>query len=766
MRRLLGVIALVLGGASPAASALMLGEMEQLSSLGQAFRARVGFALATGEVIEPRCIRANGTRPDAGVEVPVLIGARSRIESTGGKDYIILESHEVLSEPILHVTLEVACDQAGSFKRDYFLLFDPRDSFVKNEVVFPALPERSSLPAPATLRSPEPNPAATAAKLPQVVAPSISGTDAGARQRTASASMAGAMAADSGKPLPSSAVPSPKPRPVARRDVLRLEAPLDEAQNGLDARGCCFRLSYELQERAGAPITEAERDRLRMEYAERMGEGEILGRLLALREQIKTLKEQAVALDVQVAEQQLRREKQERDEKSTWIAALILGAAAMAYGGWLWWRRSRREPFSMDAYGLYDTGAAASVANQSVEVTADAGAGQIPHASASATTPPVHSPPAAKVEVPAPVSRGRTDPGPHETVPREGVKRESPPFPTAAVRALEYPGGESFVNTVVLQSPPGLDTAPAKANDEAQDKIRVVETSEPAETFSTPQAAQDPGLTFSSPLDLELESSGESIAAEDFELPLDAPVSTPLDVSLVQEAPAFMFSLDDTVVDPGKEDMPKSAPVLQDQTMPPSIAATPVALDRPILAAAPAMQDDGEKDPVAVADRAHAYRQAYIADRFPEIAAGSIELYKPASVVEGARVMYQEDQDVARAVALLQLGRSTQPRYIELWLCLLEIFWLESMRAAYVDLAHRFQEAFSQRHPEWPMIAKLGREIDASNGLFRADGLPVVDESRPNWLNAQLDMMGHVLSNQLRDRVLDAIAGSGVSRHV
>jgi hypothetical protein len=53
------------------------------------------------------------------------------------------------------------------------------------------------------------------------------------------------------------------------------------------------------------------------------------------------------------------------------------------------------------------------------------------------------------------------------------------------------------------------------------------------------------------------------------------------------------------------------------------------------------------------------------------------------------------------------------------------------------------------------MIAKLGRDLDPQNPLFRDDGLPPVEgEHHNNWLNSQLDMMGETLALELRTHVL------------
>ena len=53
------------------------------------------------------------------------------------------------------------------------------------------------------------------------------------------------------------------------------------------------------------------------------------------------------------------------------------------------------------------------------------------------------------------------------------------------------------------------------------------------------------------------------------------------------------------------------------------------------------------------------------------------------------------------------------------------------------------------------MIAKMERDLEPGNALYRAEGLPQVAGAHPNWLNSQLDMMGDVLALELRKQMLE-----------
>jgi len=749
--------AILLALASASAPALMIGEMEQLSGLGQPFRARVAFQLQPGESIDPGCIRAIGTRPDSAMEVPVLLNARARIETAGTQSFIVLESGELLAEPIIHLVLDVLCERTASVTRHFTLLSDPLEMFARNEAA--AVP-----PVAATA----PSPSAPGDTVRPLVIETVTPV---AKPAPGLANVEPAVP----KPAMRAAKPAPLPRPAAAtpasptqraikpkvppQDVLRLEAPSDEAEDvfGSGENGCCFRLSYELAEREGVPVTEAERDRLRMEYAERMGEGEILQRLLSLREQINVLKGQVNDLNAQHIADDERRERDAQSEHFAWMASGILGLVALAAGAWLWWKRPRREPFAIEGLDLSDTAPPPASADLSPEsgnesdiqgIKAENAPAPPPREPARDTSQSLPFPAGTKDSY---ISGGTTETATAPRIPAEAAATA----PTPA--GIAYDGG--IEKTMRLSKPPAMAVAPPE---QIEDRSSAREPEgRDGITLPDPEPLQEampaePGVQADSAFDFDLSDDG--FAEPHFDLRLDSTPSDPAELSLDPETLNSGFPL--LTSDLPGPDAAEPDPDFRLEEAPPifpesKITPTPATSGAARITTVPAENDI---DPALAAERSLAYRKAYIAERFPEIAAGSIELDKPATVVEGARIMYQEDQDVSRSVGLLELAWSMEPRYVDVWLCLFEIYWLEGMQASYVDLARRFQDAFSRKHPEWPMIAKLGRELDPANGLFRPDGLPAVQDSTPNWLNAQLDMMGHVLTRELRDQVLEQSA--------
>lgn len=721
------------------------------------------------------------------MDVPVLLNARARVESGTGQNYIVLESNESLAEPIVQLTLEIRCDKTGNVTRQYILLSDPHESFLKTEQppVQPVLlpPPLAVLPADVGLVAPaEHSPAAPAVSAPRSSKP------AAPVAQLASIAQDAKVLVPAGPMASAGAIPPARTRkPRVVRDVLRLEPPGDDAEGrfGSAEGGCCFRLSYELGEREGAPVTEEERDRLRMEFAERMGEGEILQKLLEMRDRVQVLKGQVSELSAQLVAEEARLQSDAQSSQFAWLISGMAGIAALSAGIWLWRRSTRRERFDLEASDLFDTGISHSPGVHQADLTGESTQPETQHENDDTREN--------KYENKYQDNGENKYQDKHED--RHLDERE-PGLPQAATPASEMPLSPY---TPVATTAPALEAgleyvsarpaaveaavAPVAAQPDAPgyaSNLRVLEfpvvtTASAASAFEAAKVAgeeslekplladREPQQVAQSEHPQEVEQhtafdfslSDDEISAADFDLPLDSQPADHMELTLDLEpdgtslSPAAQRILDG---ERARLSDPDNQFVYEDDLFPAIVAGgeTPAVLE-PVMAA----PLDEDLDPDLVARRTQSYRDEYIRQRFPEIAAGSIELNKPATVVEGARSMYQEDQDVARAVGLLELARSAQPKYVQLWLCLFEIYWREGMQAAFVDLARRFRDAFTEAYPEWPMIVKLGRELDPANALFRGDGLPPVQESMPNWLNAELDMVGHMLSRELRDQVLE-----------
>ncbi|HUI99506.1 MAG TPA: hypothetical protein VLY46_04680 [Usitatibacter sp.] len=152
-------------------------------------------------------------------------------------------------------------------------------------------------------------------------------------------------------------------------------------------------------------------------------------------------------------------------------------------------------------------------------------------------------------------------------------------------------------------------------------------------------------------------------------------------------------------------------------------------------------------------------RRRYMQERFPEIVNGAVMLEDPRSVVNAARLLY-EDGTVARAIELLQFEIEQDPDAMPAWLALFEIFRLQGLTGEFAELARRF----SERHgasDEWRKVSALGRSLDPGNPLYEGvdSGMPV-DPAREGWLRAPGDDARRALAGELRSRLMTAASVS------
>jgi phage tail protein X len=169
---------------------------------------------------------------------------------------------------------------------------------------------------------------------------------------------------------------------------------------------------------------------------------------------------------------------------------------------------------------------------------------------------------------------------------------------------------------------------------------------------------------------------------------------------------------------------------------------------------------------------AGALRRRYIEERFPEVVSGTLSLEDPASVVKGARLLY-EDGSMPRAIELLQFAIEEHPGEVRPWLALFEIYRLERLTNEFAELARRFYEQHGNTE-YWRKVRYFGREIDPGNFLYRddVDALETIapgngrrdkgerfDPARENWLEAPMDFEDGVLANELRKALM---SGAGV----
>ncbi len=151
-----------------------------------------------------------------------------------------------------------------------------------------------------------------------------------------------------------------------------------------------------------------------------------------------------------------------------------------------------------------------------------------------------------------------------------------------------------------------------------------------------------------------------------------------------------------------------------------------------------------------------AARSAYLAQRFPEIAAGLIQLDDPDSVVNGAR-LYVETGDHDRAAELLEGAINDRPgNDIRPWLGLFEVLRLRRQVDEYVGLLARFRERFDNSR-YLPEVLAVGRQLDPTRPEFAAAPGAVAVEIGPdgtNWLNPELDFVPQALAQDLHDTLM------------
>jgi hypothetical protein len=168
-------------------------------------------------------------------------------------------------------------------------------------------------------------------------------------------------------------------------------------------------------------------------------------------------------------------------------------------------------------------------------------------------------------------------------------------------------------------------------------------------------------------------------------------------------------------------------------------------------------------------------RETYVAERFPEVAAGFINLDDAESVISGARLYHQEDGDSAKAAEFLSYAIANNGGDLRLWLALFEVHKQATNRVAFEKDALKFQERFGDSEL-WPKIQAAGRAVDPTNPLYgpipnsplksdaaptagapndaTLDTAPVTDEMLEDWLNTPLDFTPVILGTDLRESLL------------
>ncbi len=215
------------------------------------------------------------------------------------------------------------------------------------------------------------------------------------------------------------------------------------------------------------------------------------------------------------------------------------------------------------------------------------------------------------------------------------------------------------------------------------------------------------------------------------------------------------------------EDAEPAEPELEDilqeeaQPVPPVIKAEVKPILKPLempAASRAAEQNRGSIDTQAP----DSFKMAYLRERFPEIAQGSLRLDKPDSLIQAARLYYQEDNNSAKAAELLEYAIGEYPNEVRPWLAVFEIYRLENRTIDFANLAVRFKKKF-EHGGYWPKVQAIGRQIEPQNPMYVAEEfksdvqdpeVAAISAEAENWLNAPLDFTQDLLGNELRDALL------------
>ena len=133
-------------------------------------------------------------------------------------------------------------------------------------------------------------------------------------------------------------------------------------------------------------------------------------------------------------------------------------------------------------------------------------------------------------------------------------------------------------------------------------------------------------------------------------------------------------------------------------------------------------------------------RLRYMQERYPELAARTVSIDEPESIIDAARLYYEENQ-LGKACELLIYSVEERPQEIRYWLAKFELFRLEKMSRQFGELADKFQLLFGNTDA-WPKVRDIGHELDPGNPLFAAatgtgtTSPEKFDPANENWLNA------------------------------
>jgi hypothetical protein len=153
-------------------------------------------------------------------------------------------------------------------------------------------------------------------------------------------------------------------------------------------------------------------------------------------------------------------------------------------------------------------------------------------------------------------------------------------------------------------------------------------------------------------------------------------------------------------------------------------------------------------------------REHHITQQFQPAAERVVALSSPEEIVQQARTHYMEDNDVFKAIDLLEMAVSARKDSTRPWQALFAIYRRENMPERYQRLVLAYRGAFGQ-DDSWPAIRALGQQIDPANALYGdgAGGETIPDDLVERWLGVPLDFTAHLLANEMHDQLMDTYSG-------
>lgn len=230
--------------------------------------------------------------------------------------------------------------------------------------------------------------------------------------------------------------------------------------------------------------------------------------------------------------------------------------------------------------------------------------------------------------------------------------------------------------------------------------------------------------------------------------------------AIKQQRTVQMQSRPDSATAPGHEATPATPRF--DTTLPPAVSlladlSADDGIARFDLDTAPATAVDfliSSDDP---GNDAHIRRLQYMFERYPELSSKTISIDDADSVINAARLYYEEAETESardKACELLTFGIEERPQEIRFWLAQFEIYRLGNLAKEFTDLSAKFHVLFGHTD-SWPKVCQLGYGLDPANPLFAAAGSAslAIDRFDPlteNWLMAPIDSSAGILISEMR----------------